>query len=230
MENYRIKVLKDTPIDKANTTLSIPEFRERYSYIINKDNSDKFLIDFINGCHSDNSLYSEYRVANWFEVINLTPTFKIGEYVWNEDTSQAYFIVDYISTGVNWKPNYTSFSAANTYKDVYKRLATCDEIANYRLIEYCDGKVLVGKYTSWYHDSKIWRKLTNVYDVVLHYMKCTYSKSVNTMNVNEKDIYQNYTVAQNGLKIGCLIVSHEEILKIADQLDIRVKDYDLYKK
>ena len=44
MKKYKIKVLKDTPFDKAGTELSISDFRVNYNYICTNDVSDDDLI------------------------------------------------------------------------------------------------------------------------------------------------------------------------------------------
>jgi hypothetical protein len=44
MEKYKIKVLKDTPFNKAGTELSISDFRVNYNYICTNDVSDDDLI------------------------------------------------------------------------------------------------------------------------------------------------------------------------------------------
>lgn len=83
MFQYNIKILKDTPFDKAYTILSPEAFRIKYSYLINTHNSDKFLADYLNGKYKEDHL--DIELSDWFEVIE-TPmnNFKVGDWVWHE--------------------------------------------------------------------------------------------------------------------------------------------------
>ena len=51
MFQYTIKILADTPFDKKYSILSIEEFRKKYEYLINKDNSDEFVINYLTKGH-----------------------------------------------------------------------------------------------------------------------------------------------------------------------------------
>lgn len=131
MEKYKIKVLKDTPFNKAGTELSISDFRVNYNYICTNDVSDDDLIS-----------------------------------------------------------------------------------------QYCDGDVLIGRYNCYYHINT-WKLLYNVYANIQVYINTVKSLTfVDYRDTKSSNISNTIICELNGLKVGCKMISHKEVIEIARQLEI----------
>jgi hypothetical protein len=215
---YTIKVLKDTPFDKANTILSLKEFRERYTYIFNKDNSDQFVIDYLN--IKNKSIPDLIYLREFFELktkdIN---DFKVGDWVWNEKMEEACTVV--ISGNINkeWRPNYATIDAVNRYTNAYKRLATPEEIQKYDLHSFCDGEVLIGQHKCYYFNT-VWKELIGVKENILHYVD-SFKISTDWIKVMYNNSEESkWLCTLNGLKVGCKEISHQEIIQISNILKI----------
>lgn len=221
MKEYKIKVLKDTPFDKAGTELSISDFRIKYNYICTNDVSNSKLIAYLkNEWELQNSYYSDSTIANWFEVIEVpTYNFGMGSWVWHEELKQAFCVMPF-SNDRKWRPNYVSFEAANSYTGTYKRKATQEEIDYYDLVSYCDGDVLIGRYKCYYHINT-WKELVGVQRNVATYIIAIKNLSnINYLVQDSSEISNEFKCTFNGLKVGCKTVSHDDVIKIAKQLKI----------
>lgn len=69
----KIKILKDTPFDRAGASLSISEFRLKYNYICSRDVTDEELIAYLQEAHTPGS--PQGKMAEFFTLdgIMLTP-------------------------------------------------------------------------------------------------------------------------------------------------------------
>lgn len=209
MENKKIKVLKDTPFDKKDTLLSLDEWRERYSYIVHKQNSDEFLINYLQKGYK-NDFFSSL-IEGYFEVIE--NQFKVGDWVYNELMKQALYVVEGNKYGKEWYPCMCTIHAVNENPETYKRLATQEEIDYYTLESFCNRTVLIGKYRCYYFDN-VWKPLQGVRYNIEKYLK-TY-KEFGEVYTSDSTWKCNL----NGLKVGCTEISHEDILKIAKILKL----------
>lgn len=220
MKTYKIKILQDTPTDNAYTILSLSEFRNRYCYLINKDNSDEFIINYLTkGYLSD---HHDIDLSKWFEIIEVNyNNFKVGDWVWHEGEQKAFTVVTHFSTlEKEWKPNYCSVEAANNYVDTYKRKATQEEIAYYDLHSFCDGKILIGNYKCYYHNNT-WKDLIGIHKNITAYLGITKTFSeVSTLKQYSSDIEATWQCKPNGLKVGCFEVKHDEVINIAKRLNL----------
>ena len=217
---YRIKILKDTPFDKANTILSTEDFRYKYSYLINTHNSDKFLAEYLSKGYLKDHL--DVNLSEWFEVIEIKERFKVGDWVWNEDRKLAFtVVVDNSSSGTKeWKPNFATLDAVNMHQDVYKRLATKEEIDYHTLHSFCDGGVLIGAFKCYYFNN-VWKELIGIHSNVSTYLNM--SKQFNQVSILDKgtsNIEFSYNCGLGGLIVGCKTVSHNEVKYIAKILNL----------
>lgn len=207
MENKKIKVLKDTPFDKKDTLLTLEEWRERYSYIVHKQNSDEFLINYLQRGYK-NDFFSSL-IEGYFEVIE--NEFKVGDWVWNEKFKIAYFVVKNSYKG--WFPNECTLAAVNENPNIYKRKATEKEIEYYHLESFCNKKVLVGQ-SGCYYLAAFWKELKGVKYNIEKYLQI--SKELGEICTDELSWKCNI----NGLKVGCIEISHADVLKIAKILKL----------
>ena len=213
---YTIKILQNTPFDKANTILSIEEFRLKYKYLINPGNSDYFLVNYLRGDYKNYSL--DVNLSEWFEVIELD-SFKCGDWVWHEGIKRAYTIVIDSSTIKEFRPNCCTLNSVNANPQIYKRLATKEEIAYSDLDSFCDGSVLIGQYKCYYFNN-VWKELTGVRENIVHYLKC-FKEPTDKIKVMYQGEEQNkWLCTFNGLKVGCQVISHEEVIQIANILKL----------
>lgn len=215
---YNIKVLKDTPFDKRHTILSIEDFRKKYTYLINAHNTDSFLISYLQVGRKNDSL--DVDLTEWFEVIELTNTFEIGDWVWHEDLKKAFKAVDVLESKA-FQPDFASIDAINSYTNVWKRLAKEEEITYWKLHPFCDGTILVGLSDCYFYKNT-WRKLLNVpYNIQKYIAHQKLNKEVFVMQSASSEIEVNYPCTPNGLKVGCVEVSHSDIIKMAGILNLK---------
>jgi hypothetical protein len=220
MFQYNIKILKDTPFDKAYTILSPEAFRIKYSYLINTHNSDKFLADYLNGKYKEDHL--DIELSDWFEVIE-TPmnNFKVGDWVWHEGEKKAYTTVVYKNDyQKEWRPNYASIEAVNNNPNTWKRLATKDEITYYDLHSFCEGQILIGQYKCYYFVN-VWKDLICIHKNITKYLE--YQKEFHGVSVLKQfssDIESTWDCKPNGLKVGCKEIKHDDIIQIAKILKL----------
>lgn len=66
----RIKILKDTPFDRAETVLSMNEFRLKYGYLCTEQVTNKELFDHIK-YWNDNPIEIVNTINEWFEAVEL---------------------------------------------------------------------------------------------------------------------------------------------------------------
>jgi hypothetical protein len=219
MKNYNIKILKDTPFDIANTILSPEAFRVKYSYLINTHNSDKFLAEYLNGGYLKDCL--DINLSEWFEVLEIKDTFKVGDWVWHEGEKKAFTVVIYKNDyQKEWKPNYASLEAVNQCPEIWKRLATKEEIQYYDLHSFCNRQILIGNYKCYYFNN-VWKDLIGIHKNITKYLQ--YQKElfgVSTLKQFSSDIESTWDCKPNGLKVGCKEISHEEIIEIAKILKL----------
>jgi len=220
METHTIKILQDTPFDKAGVILSLNDFRDRYPYYINKDNSDEFLINYLTKGYKND--HHNIDLSQWFMIIEKKlNNFRVGDWVWHETEQKAFCVI----TGgytmqKEWKLNYCSFEAANTYVETYKRKATQKEIDYYDLVSFCDGRILVGGYKCYYHNN-VWKDLIGIHKNITAYIQATKKFSeVSTLKQHSSDIETTWECKPNGLKVGCFEVKHDEVINIAKKLNL----------
>lgn len=220
--NYNIKILQDTPFDKAYTVLSIEAFRLKYTYLINTHNSDYFLVNYIKEGYKND--YRDVDLSKWFEVIELN-SFKCEDWVWHEGLKKAYTIVlDNHIVNKEFRPNYVTLAAVNANPQIYKRLATKEEIDYYNLTSFCDGKVLIGQHKCYYFNN-VWKELTGIHANILYYFEC-YKKPTDKIKVDYNGSIDNsWLCTFNGLKVGCQVITHEEVIQIANIL--KLKSYEI---
>ena len=222
MYKYNIKILENTPIHSKNTIISIEDFRKYYPTIVNTHNTDEFLINYLKQGYKNDSLNIDY--SKWFEIVEIKKnSFKVGDWVWHEKEQRAFTIVHWTvdnSFCKEWKPNYITLDAANDFTETYRRLATQKEIEYYNLHSFCNGQVLIGEYKCYYF-SNIWKELRGVQGNIKHYFDC-YKKHTAKISVHYSDSIENtWLCTFNGLKVGCKIISHEEVVLIANILKIK---------
>jgi hypothetical protein len=215
---YTIKVLKDTPFDKANTILSLKEFRERYTYIFNKDNSDQFIFHYLTEGYKND--YHDIPLDSFFEVIAKDINdFKVGDWIWHEKLQEACNVVEHNTYYNKWKPNYATIDAVNGRPDIYKRLATPEEIQKYDLHSFCDGEVLIGQHKCYYFNT-VWKELIGVKENILHYINYFKISTDKIKVIYDNEESSKWLCTLNGLKVGCKEISHQEIIQISNILKI----------
>jgi hypothetical protein len=222
----KIKILKDTPFDLAGTVLNIADFRLKYNYISTRNVTDDELVHYIKDYKSFPALSQtkNYCISDWFEVIEIKKNnFKVGDWVWHEKEKKAFTIVHYHLTNnfqKEWRPNYISLEAANTFVEIYKRLATQEEIKYYDLHSFCDGQVLIGEYKCYYFNN-VWKELIGIHKHITKYLE--YQKefsSISTLKQFSSEIENSFNCKPNGLKVGCKEILHEDIISIANILKL----------
>lgn len=222
MIQYNIKILENTPIHSKYTVISLEEFRNCYPSIVNKHNTDNFLINYLKEGYKNDSLDIDY--SKWFEVLEINRnTFKVGDWVWHESEKKAFKIVDWKvdhSFQKEWLPNYVSLESTNTNVNTYKRLSTKEEIEYYDLHSFCDGQVLIGQYKSYYFNN-VWKDLISIHKNITKYLQIQKEfNKVSTLKRFSSDIENTYDCKLNGLKVGCKEISHDDVLKIAKILKL----------
>jgi len=214
MERYIIKLLRDTPLHYKGEVLTISEFRRSYYKLAAKDKSDDYLVQEF----KNNATY----LTKWFELIDLSVNkFKEGNWVWHKKLKKALLVVTQCY-GKEWKPNNVSLDAVNSYTDIYIRKATQQEIDEWDLCSFCNDTILIGQRESYYFND-IWREIKGVSDICRSYI--SYTTLMNSYNLrhiddNKNSIYSDLDVIPNGLKIGCKIISHQDIMDIAKYLKL----------
>lgn len=208
-----IKVLKDTPFDKAGTKLSASDFRLRYSYLVNPYNSDDFLVNYLTKGYKSDS--HDVDLSQWFEVVQ--NQFQLNDWVWHQGLKRAFMVTTLGFTDM-W-PNHISLQAATSNPLMYNRFATESEIDLYSLVAICNGEVLIGRYRC-YKKSHVWIELNGIESVVEDYVR-----RVNKFpRISEQDAarhFENsYAVTLNGLKVGCKEISHREVELAAKRLGL----------
>ena len=68
--DIRIKVLKDTPFDRAGIDLSLSEFRSKYDWICTKSTSDEALIHYIQEWEKFPVTHNTINVGEWFKMVD----------------------------------------------------------------------------------------------------------------------------------------------------------------
>lgn len=219
MKTYSIKVLQDTPFDKAYTILSIDEFRARYNHLVNKHNSDDFLINYLTkGYKSDRY---DIDLSKWFEIIEKKlNNFKAGDWIWHKGEKRAYTVVTWRGLDKSWRPNYCSVEAANSCTETYKRKATQEEIDFYDLTAVCDNNVLIGHYKCYYFNN-VWKDLIGVYKNISAYLGIIKQfHDVSTLKQSSSDLENTWNCTPNGLKVGCYKLDHDDVIFIAKKLNL----------
>ncbi len=220
MFQYNIKILVDTPFDRKYSILSIEEFRKKYEYLINKDNSDEFVINYLTKGYKND--YHDIDLSQFFEVVEKPiNNFKVGDWVWHEGEKKAYTTVVYKNDyQKEWRPNYASIEAVNNNPNTWKRLATKDEITYYDLHSFCDGQILIGQYKCYYFVN-VWKDLICIHKNITKYLE--YQKKFHGVSVLKQfssDIESTWDCKPNGLKVGCKEIKHDDIIQIAKILKL----------
>jgi hypothetical protein len=65
---YKIKILKDTPFDKANAELTIQNFRLKYNYLCTNNTTD---IQLINYLRQEYAIYAQNAYFQVIEIVEL---------------------------------------------------------------------------------------------------------------------------------------------------------------
>lgn len=207
-----IKVLKDTPFDKAGAELSASDFRLRYSYLVNPYNSDYFLVNYLTkGYKSD---YHDVDLSQWFKVVQ--KRFKINDYVWHEKVKQAFLVTELAVTDM-W-PNHVGVNVVNANPEVYKRPATEEEVDFYGLTSICKGEVLIGRYKC-YKKYSGWKEVLGIPDALERYLEIMNFDQGITVDQGD-DAWSPYSVQVTGLKVGCTDVSNTDVLRAAQALNL----------
>jgi len=203
MEQYKIKILQETPFDKGGVELSIDEFYEKYSYLTKYYS----YTDVIEKLKHDDSFFE------WFELVEQRQRFKIGDWIWDEELKRALFVTKYRDDKSFW-PNYISFEAVNDSS--CKRLATNKEIKYHELQGFADGRLLIGHYKCYYFYD-VWKEISNfIYNVGV-YSNCS-QKFADIASPDKS----HWRCIPNGMRFGCITLSHNEIMEIAQYLNIKV--------
>jgi hypothetical protein len=217
---YKIKILQDTPFDQKYTVLSIEAFRLRYSYLINTHNSDNFLVSYLKEGYLVDHL--DVDLSKWFEVIEIGKSFKVGDWVWHEEEQKAFVATSYSKSAftVDWLPNCASIEAINKHTHLYKRLATKEEISYYKLTSFCKGKVLIGEYKCYYYHN-IWKDLIGIHKNITKYLQLERMYThISILEPATSNIQSSWSCVPNGLKVGCIEISHNDIISIAKILKL----------
>lgn len=213
MKMQKIKISRDTPFNLAGEEVSILEFRQKYGYICSQYLSDEKLINYL-----------ENDRSYWFEVIRPKNNFRIGDWVWHEGLKKAFCVMPFDS-GINFRPNYVTLEAANDYEETYKRKATPEEIKNNNFYLTCNGSVLIGKNESFYFNN-IWKPLIGVISVISSYI-CANKEYFANADIRQKaydseDSERKWDCKLAGVKVGCTLILHEEIVNIAQFLNLKI--------
>lgn len=210
----KIRILKDTPFDVAGTEITLEQFKGRYRWVFTSSITNEEMIQYL---IEEYNCYLKYPIPNsvgsWFKVID-EPKFKIDDWVWHEKMQQAFYVIDNAS-GKHFWPNMATIGAVNENSDVYKRKATDLEIKYAILKPFCDSKLLVGPRACYYFDN-VWKKLTGVEQNVKMYID-----SINKFNHVVIESGTSYGCRFDGLRVGCTSVSHDDVLAIAEILNIK---------
>lgn len=214
----KIKILKDTPFDKKGTLLSIADFRLKYSYVCTKSTSDDDLVTYL---RKERELYQLKGglevIGQWFSVEK--ETFKVGDWVWHEQNEQAYEIVEEpYSNPFSWHPHSCTINAVEDYPGIYQRLATAEEIDRFKFLMFKERKFIVSK-ACCYHFNYIWNTVLTE-DVIVN-LKNVLSSFVNKVTHIDGTNY-HHTVAVNSIRIGCKVFTRDEILSIANYLNVKL--------
>lgn len=220
--NYKIKILKDTPWDVAGTELTISDFRLKYGYICTRDIPDSELIGYIKqwNSHPILSQTSKYCISDWFKVVEYAK-FKVGDWVWHEKLARAFVIMPHTTDSKKFWPNYCTLEAVKENPDIYKRTATKEQRDYYSL--YSFGDILIGRSECYYYNN-IWKPLTNVSNTIATYI----SKNTNmkarkigvVKNTGSLNLEHEYDISLNGIKVGCKIITHGEVIEMAKYLKL----------
>ena len=216
METHRIKILRDTPFHIANTVISISDYRKQYPLIVNEFNSDTYLLN--------NLILHNPKLKDWFEVVEIpVNNFRVGDWVWHEKLKRAFCVVVHNINAEQMKPDYVTYEAANSFTEIYKRKATQEEINYDELLWFCDKKVLIGIRESYYYHN-VWKKLFGITQAVTGYLealKCIEQRmSVGYLIGDTINIEKEYALTLPGLKVGCMLIEHNEVIKIAKHLKL----------
>lgn len=204
-----VKILRDTPMHNADSVISINEFLVIYGSLFDSV-TDEAINNYATG--------PSYKLL-WFKVIE-EPRFKVGDWIWHEKLRKAFNVIDW-NIDTIMKPNECTISAANTYPDVYKRHANSDEIKYYTLHLFCDDTVLIGQ-SECYYFNHIWKPIINVYWIVNSYIQAL--KTLRNIEVldskNEIENGYGFQTKLHGLKVGCQVIYHDDVMKIAKILKL----------
>ena len=202
----KIKIKKDTPLHKAGTTLTDDEFSQYYPGI-GIYNGD-FFLSVVSDGSSD--------LSKWFEELPDEPKFKVGDWVYHTELKQALCVSSFF-TGKPFFPNAVTLDAANRYLDTYTRLATKSEIKEAYLV-LCgpNSDILVGEERAFLWDRSFW---SNVVPINVSKLLETYLVHADSI----KSFSGQYAVHHLGLKIGCKTFSHEEIIRIGNEINLSRK-------
>lgn len=227
MKNIRIKILKDTPFHKKDTKLTVDDFRADYNTICVSTVSNDELVEYIKDYNSHPQLttmssrrVAEGNISEWFGVVQeYDYVYRVGDWVWHEELKKAFCVL-YSNSDIDrkeFKPNCVTFEAANQYASTtYKRKATQEEIDRFDLTFFCDKRILVGR-TECYYYNNTWKKLTGVKENVSKYMTALNSMRPIAWNLSHPISHE---CRLNGMKVGCINIPHEEVVKIAKELGL----------
>lgn len=150
--------------------------------------------------------------------------FQVGNWIWHETERKAFKIVERMpdeSNGIYWKPNYISLEAANINVNTVKRLATAEEIDYYNLHPFCDNKVLIGQYRCYYF-SNIWKELRGVNEIIVKYLQIKKQFcNLSILKSNTYEVENDFYCKPNGLKIGCMEISNDDIISMSILLNLK---------
>ena len=217
----KIKVLKETPFNKEGAIISIKEFKDKYNYVFSSEKNDVFdeeIIMYLNKerecvLKSPETTASYPLIGTFFEVVDEKDPFKEGDWVWNEKLEEAYQVVKH--TDDMW-PNQCTINAANTY-EVWKRKATQEEIEQSRLTIFQSNNItiLVGVNRLYVLYTNLWKIVKYAREIITAYFEII-EKS------NLGGVFK-YPVNFNGVSVGCVVLAHNDLVQIANIMNIKIK-------
>lgn len=200
----KIKVLKDTPTDKAGIILSMAEFKTKYLSHLSLSthtNIEAFIKAYI-------------KHSGWFEVYS-PQKFNIGSWVWDNANKKLYFVSTKTkhTTAFSWKPYYITLQNLTSSHTESLRWATIEEINKYSFKVFCNGKLLVSTTAIYYFNNK-WEELHNFSLIINKYIACQdFLPMVHSENTAK--YAPTYKPLLGGLSFGGIKLEHSTIISIS---------------
>lgn len=191
------KVLRDTPFHGKDAVISQSEFNKFYGP----------------GYMLQASTASAEPSNKWFKVME--DEFKIDDIVWHENMKRPMTVVSSLDIGSH--PYECTIEAVKSYPNVYKRLATKEEINTYALESYASGRVLANTREVWYFDDPVWTGIKDPVPVLCDIIKA--QQVLSSTKVAEHN-GASHPVRIGTIKIGCVTLTYEEVQSMARKMNI----------
>ena len=121
------------------------------------------------------------------------------------------------SLDIGSHPYECTIAAVRSYPNVYKRLATKEEINTYALESYARGRVLANTREVWYFDDPVWTRIKDPVPVLCDIIKA--QQVLSSTKVAERN-GASHPVRIGTIKIGCVTFTYEEVQSMARKMNI----------